>query len=82
MALNNIPNTRFGFYGKHNGKWLKFEPDDDFSRDIGATIQAHESFGPNSTTSTPPQLFQDLTPSTSFQPDDLINLTEDIFGKA
>ncbi|KAK0702689.1 hypothetical protein B0H67DRAFT_558311 [Lasiosphaeris hirsuta] len=77
IAINKLPNTRFGLYGEHDGKWIKFEPDETFSLDTGVTVQAHENFGPRYIESSLSQLFRE--PS-SQQPGYLINLTEDIFG--
>jgi hypothetical protein len=82
MAINKLPDTRFGLYGERNGKWLKFEPDENFSHDTGATVRVHESFGPGYKTPIPPPLSQEMPSSASFRPDDLINLTGDIFDDA
>ena len=80
MAINKLPNTRFGLYGEHEGKWVKFEPDETFSSDIGVTIQTHESFGPSYTATIPAPLFRESSASELSKPLCLINLTDDIFG--
>ena len=76
MAINTLPNTRFGLYGEHNGRWLKVEPDENFSLDTGATIQVHENFGPALT----PSRDNAPSPCIKIEPDSMINLAEDIFS--
>jgi len=76
IAINKLPNTRFGLYGEHDGKWIKFEPDETFSRDIGVTVQAQEKFGPRHVESSLSQVSRQPLPR---QTGYLINLTEDIF---
>lgn len=77
MAINKLPDTRFGFYGERNGKWMKFEPDEKFALDTGVKIRTHDSFGLDNTAPTPPLSFQEQPPHS---PVGLIVLTEDIFG--
>jgi hypothetical protein len=81
-AINQLPNTRFGLYGEHSGKWIKVEPDENFFRDTGFMIRASESVEPGYTEPTPPPLFRDMPSPPSFRPLSLINLTEDIFSDA
>jgi len=79
IAINKLPNTRFGLYGERDGKWIKFEPDETFSQDTGVRVQARENFGPGYLESPSSQLFRKTPCPSSRQPGCLINLTEDIF---
>jgi hypothetical protein len=82
MAINKLPNMRFGLYGEYRGKWIKFELDENFSCDTSVTIRVYESFGPSYSEPIPPLLSGEMPSSPLFPPLSLINLIEDIFSDA